>query len=301
MRKKREQNQGSVYQRGSDKRWVAQVTIQGKHHMKYFSSQPEAEDWLNQTILQIRQGIPIAGTRVVLAAYFSSWLEIMSLSLRPKTWIHYRQVVTKHILPILGNIFLQELQPYHIQALYQLKQREGVGNRTLILINCILHNALEHAVKMEIIFRNPVKEIPKPRLHYHEQKVLDVNQVKMLLLACKGTRWEALFCLAITTGMREGELLGLKWLDINFDKGLLKVHRQLQRIPGQGLVFSEPKTATSRRNITLGKEMITKLGVHADLQLQEKSLAGDNWQENNLVFPTQIGTLYGANIPSGPD
>jgi integrase len=122
MRKKREQNQGSVYQRGSDKRWVAQVTIQGKHHMKYFSSQPEAEDWLNQTILQIRQGIPIAGTRVVLAAYFSSWLEIMSLSLRPKTWIHYRQVVTKHILPGLGNIFLQELQPDHIQAFYQLKR-----------------------------------------------------------------------------------------------------------------------------------------------------------------------------------
>jgi integrase len=143
---------------------------------------------------------------------------------------------------------------------------------------------------MGIILHNPANKIIKPRWHYHEREVLGADQVKGLLLACKGTRWEALFCLAVTSGMREGELLGLKWMGIHWDRGELQIQRQLQRIPGQGLVFSEPKTASSRRNLALGKEMIAKLGAHADLQQQERRLARDKWHENNLVFPTHIGT-----------
>jgi integrase len=290
MKKKRGQNQGSVYQRGSDRRWVAQVTIQEKHYMKYFSSQPEAEVWLNQALLHIGQGIPIAGTRVLLAEYFELWLEAMAPSLRPKTWIQYQQVVKKHILPDLGNLSLQELQPNHIQTFYLLKQRNGASNRTLSIINCILHHALEHAIAMGIILRNPVKTVIKPRCQYYEQKVLNIDQVKRFLQVCRDTRLDALFCLAVTTGMREGELLGLKWMDILWDRGQLQVQRQLQRIPGQGLVFSELKTVTSRRNLAMGKEMIAKLRSHADLQQQERNLAGEDWCENSLVFPTMIGT-----------
>ena len=290
MRKKRGQNQGSVYQRSSDKRWVGQVTIQKKHHMKYFSSQPEAEAWLSQALLQIGQGMPLAGTRVSLVVYFTSWLERMSPSLRPKTWIQYEQVINKHILPSLGHLSLQELKADQIQEFYRLKRQAGSGHRTLTLINCILHHALELAVTNGIIIRNPVREIPKPRQPYHEQKVLNIDQVKVFLQICRGTRWEALFCLAITTGMRIGELLGLRWIDIDWERGQLQVLRQLQRIPRQGLIFSEPKTASSRRNITLGREMMAKLRAHAELQQQEKCLVGENWRENNLVFPTGIGT-----------
>jgi integrase len=94
----------------------------------------------------------------------------------------------------------------------------------------------------------------------------------------------------ITTGMRAGELLGLRWTDIDWERGRLQVLRQLQRIPRQGLIFSEPKTVSSRRCITLGSEMMAKLRAHAEFQQQEKGLVGENWRENNLVFPTGIGT-----------
>jgi integrase len=289
MRKKRGQNQGSVYQRSSDKRWVGQVTIQKKHHMKYFSSQPEAEAWLNQALLQIGQGMPLAGTRVSLVMYLTSWLKKTSPSLRPKTRIQYEQVVNKHILPNLGHLLVQGLKADQIQEFYRLKQQAGCGHRTLTLINGILHHALEDAVEHGLIFRNPVRQIPKFRQPYHEQKVLSLDQVQMFLQVCRGTRWEALFCLAITSGMRVGELLGLRWTDIDWEWGRLQVLRQLQRIPRQGLIFSEPKTASSWRNISLGREMIAMLRAHAEVQQQEKCLVGEKWRENNLVFPTGVG------------
>jgi integrase len=290
MRKKRGQNQGSIYQRSSDKRWVGQVTIQKKHYMKYFSSQLEAEAWLSQALLLIGQGLPLAGTRASLAVYFSSWLERISPSLRPKTQIQYAQVVSKHILPSLGHLSMQELKADQIQELYRSKRQAGCGHRTLTLINGILYHALEDAVSNGLIFRNPVRQIPKLRQPYHEQKVLSLDQVKVFLHVCRGTRWDALFCLAITTGMRAGELLGLRWTDIDWERGRLQVLRQLRRIPRQGLIFSEPKTASSRRCITFGREMMAKLRAHAEFQQQEKGLVGVKWQENNLVFPTSIGT-----------
>jgi integrase len=185
---------------------------------------------------------------------------------------------------------MQELKADHIQELYRLKRQAGCGQRTLRLINGILYHALEDAVEHELIFRNPVREIPKVRQPYHEQKVLTLDQVQMFLQVCRGTRWEALFCLAITGGMRVGELLGLRWTDIDWERRRLQVLRQLQRLPRQGLIFSEPKTVSSRRSIALGREMIAMLRVHADVQQQEKCLVGEKWRETNLVFPTGIGT-----------
>lgn len=290
MHKKRGQNQGSVYQRGSDGRWVAQLTIHKKHTTKYFYSQIEADAWLKQALLKISQGIPLKGNNMSLTVYLASWLEMISLALRPKTWNQYKQVINKHIVPCLGHISIQELRSDQIQACYRQKQQDGTSTRTLSLINCILHHAMEYAVKNGIIFRNPVNEELKPRLQYHEQKVLNIDQVRLFLQACKGTHWEALFCLAITTGMREGELLGLKWGDIQWDTRQLQIQRQLQRLPGQGLVFSEPKTVSSRRNILLGEEMIDKLHAHAAIQDRERLIAGEKWRENNLVFPTEIGS-----------
>jgi integrase len=290
MRKKRGQNHGSEYQRRSDERWVAQVTIQKKHRMKYFYSQCEAEAWLKQSILKISQVVPLEGSRMSVAVFLTSWLAIISLAVKPRTWVQYDQVVNKHILPYLGHLSIQELRSDQVQSFYQRKQQDGTGARTLSLINCILHNALDYAVSNGFILHNPVHGTMISRPKYHEQKVLNLDQVRVFLQSCQGTRWEALFCLAITTGMREGEILGLKWSDIRWDTGQLQIQRQLQRIPRQGLVFSEPKTIASRRNLAIGEEMLTKLRAHANLQEYERCLAGERWRENGLVFPSDKGT-----------
>ena len=127
--------------------------------------------------------------------------------------------------------------------------------------------------------------------------VLSGDQARSFISASQGTRYEALFYLAIHTGMRERELLGSKWGDLDWVTKRLQVKRQLQHIAGQGLVFSEPKTAAGRRLIVLSPNAIAKLREHMERQNLERQLAGSAWVENDLIFPTKLGSpMYSANM-----
>ncbi len=117
-----------------------------------------------------------------------------------------------------------------------------------------------------------------------EMVTLDDNQVRTLLLAARGTRWEALLQVAITTGLREGEIIGLKWGDLDWKTKHMHVQRQVQRLPGGRVVFTEPKSASSRRVISLGDATIEKLRQHDRIIQLERQAAGDEWQENDLIF-----------------
>jgi integrase len=289
MNLKRGQNQGSIYQRSSDQRWVAQVTDAGKHKLAYFHSQAEAQRWLTFALVQIRLNRPISTRQTPLSVYFEFWLEHMALTLRPKTLLQYRQTIQNHLLPGLGNVSIQELSTEQLQSFYTLKAKTGTSQRTMQLINSILHHALEDAVQSGLVLVNPVKGTLKMRRNSQERIVLDPLQVQQLIEASQGSRWGVLICLAVTTGMREGEIMGLKWADIHWDLGQLQIQRQLYRLPGKGLVFHPPKTTTSRRNVALGERMLALLRAHAQRQAGEKSKAGSKWEENDLVFPTITG------------
>jgi len=141
-----------------------------------------------------------------------------------------------------------------------------------------------------LIYRNPATVVYQPKLKEAEMKVLDENQVRSLLIAAKGHRLEALFKLEVTSGLREGEILGLKWSDLDWENHQLKIQRQLQRVPGVGIVFSEPKSAAGRRMIMLGSDTIASLKAHSSRQYAERVFAGDKWQENDLIFPSSVGT-----------
>jgi integrase len=120
--------------------------------------------------------------------------------------------------------------------------------------------------------------------------VLNLEQALSLLSFLAGSRFETLYYLALTTGLREGELLGLKWSDLDWTTCKLMVQRQVQRIPHEGLQLVEPKSKASRRAITLGDQALEKLRAHIKLQQQERLFAGDRWKENDLIFPSTIGT-----------
>lgn len=121
-------------------------------------------------------------------------------------------------------------------------------------------------------------------------EILDEDQVRMLLIAAKGKRHEALYKLAITTGLRKGELLGLKWSDLDWDTHQLNVQRQIQRVPQKGLTYSQPKTAAGRRMIILGSDTISALKDHQKRQWVEREFKGEKWQDHDLIFPSSIGT-----------
>jgi len=171
MNKKRGPNQGSVYRRGSDGRWVAQVTHGGKHRLAYFSTQSEAKRFLAYALLELRQGRPIQTRQVPLGLYLETWLDWLAPALRPKTRLHYQHAFQHHLLPVLGRIPLQDLQPAQIQSLYQAKRQAGTSDRMIQLLNSLLHHALEEAVRSGLILANPVNGIPKPRYRAPERPV----------------------------------------------------------------------------------------------------------------------------------
>ena len=289
MAKKRGQNEGTIYKR-MDGTWSAQVSIQGRRLTKYTKTQSEARTWLRTTINQVDNGITFLGAQMELGKYLEQWLVTVKTSVRPKTYEQYKQIVTSHIVPILGRIKLKDMRLDHVQSLYNNKLKSGTSNRTVRMIHAVLHRSLNQALQMGIISRNPSDAVMKPKLIKKEMKTLTDAQVQTLLLAARGTRNEVLYQLAVTTGLREGELLGLKWADLDWITRHVKVQRQLQWLSGQGLVFSEPKSAAGRRVIVLGTATIEKLREHYQRQQWERLAAGDRWVENDLIFPTTIGT-----------
>jgi integrase len=227
MAKKRGQNEGTIYKR-NDGTWAAQVSIQGRRLTKYTKTQSEARTWLRTTLNQVDNGITFLGAQMELGKYLEQWLVSVKTSVRPKTYEQYKQIVTGYIIPILGRIKLKDVRPDHIQSLYNNKLKSGTSNRTVRMIHSVLHVSLAQALKMGLIGRNPADAVTRPKLVKKEMKTLTDTQVQTLLLAARGTRYEALYLLAVTTGIRQGELLGLRWSDLDWVTRHLSVQRQLQ-------------------------------------------------------------------------
>ena len=177
-----------------------------------------------------------------------------------------------------------------IDAFYQNRIKAKTGNRTVRYIHSVLHRALGKAVKVGLLTRNPADGATPPRLNQGEMLVLNESQVTQFLIAAQGSRHEVLFHLAVKTGMRQGELLGLKWGDLDWMTGALQVNRQVQRIDGKSYIFVEPKTKMGRRMIQLGEASLQALRQQVERQRIEKELAGERWKENGLIFASSVGT-----------
>ena len=294
---KRAQNEGSVYKRSRDGLWVAQATVQGKHVSKYFKTQSEARHYLRTMQSQIQDGLTLAGARTTLIEYLEQWLGTIRESVRPRTLDQYTQIVRGHIASRLGNIKLKDMRPDQIQAFYNEKLDGGTSARTVLLIHAVLHRALVHALKLGLIGRNPVDAVTRPKVKRKEMRVFTDDQARAFLSAAKQTRHACLFQIALHTGMRQGELLGLMWKDIDWITWQIHVQRQLQRNPNGSLVFSEPKTAAGRRTIVISPTMIDSLRKHLEEQEEYKKVLGKKWEENDLIFPSKLGTpLHQANM-----
>jgi len=240
-------------------------------------------------------GLTFTGAQQNLQEFMEGWLLTIKPSIRPTTWYQYDMNIHRHIEPLLGKIRLKELRPDQIQQFYEYKLKAGTGKRTVEVLHSTLHSALEHAVKMGVIGRNPTDATTPPRPEEKEMKFLDENQVIRLLLAARGGRNEALYHLAIATGLRESELLGLQWNDLDWQKRTLTVQRQAKRIGRKEGYFSPLKTRAGRRTIVLGLKTIEKLREHLNQQESERYLVGDSWKDLDLIFPSSIGTPQGQS------
>jgi integrase len=218
------------------------------------------------------------------------WLETTAKPrLRARTFIGYKQQIEAHVIPALGHLRLHAMSPQQVQEMLAALRLKHLSPRTICGVRAVLRAALADAIRWGLVARNAAALAYGPRVQRTHLKVLAADQAKMFLEAIKGDRLEAFFSVAVGTGLRLGEMLGLRWEDVDLEAGALTVRQALQRI-GKELHFVEPKSERSRRSIRLPAFVTNALKRHRVKQLEDRLLAGSNWVKSGLVFTSTIGT-----------
>jgi integrase len=230
-----------------------------------------------------------AGTLTV-GEYLDRWLKDVRDTVRQSTYQGYEYAIRPHIGPALGRIKLKDLSPAHARWFYRDCLDSGLAPATVHKLHVVLHKALNAAVADGLVPRNVTAELKLPRITREEIDPLDAEQARRLLETARGDRLEALYVLALNTGMRQGELLALKWDDVDLERSLVRVRRTLTR-SDKGFVLGEPKTKRSRRTIRLTAGAVQTLRAHLSRQLEEIERMGSLYEPGGLIFATETGTI----------
>lgn len=297
MTRKRSHGEGTLYQR-ADGRWCAQLAVvlpDGRlvRRTAYGRTQREAREKLERLKRELANGVVGVPEKVTVGAYLEQWFDANRARLRPKTARRYRQLLTHQLLPHLGGVPLARLTPTAVEQWLQKLAQQNLAPRTLQQCRAILRRALQDAVRDGLVSRNaaalarPVS-VPPPAT-----STWTLEEARQFLAATR-THWLwPLFALALATGMRQGELLGLSWEDVDVERGVLVVRWQLQHVDGQWQRLP-PKSKQSRRALPLPPHAVEALQVQRAQQQewrQAPSWRGNPWA---LVFTTSAGTPLAA-------
>lgn len=300
MATKRRNGEGMIRQR-KDGLWEARITLpDGKKKSHYGSTYAAVRKWLTEAVRNRDQGLSVVlDERQTLAQYLADWLKTMRTRLRPRSYTRYEEAVRLHVLPMLGRVPLARLQPQQVQALYRDKLAEGQSAGSVARLHAVLHKALADALRLGLVARNVASlvQAPSARASAAQQKStsLTPEQASQLLAAIAKHPLEAFFTLALTTGMRRGELLGLRWVDIDLEKGRADVHQTVEHMRGGEYVFAAPKTQRSRRNAALGSFGVAALRRHRARQNEQRLAVGAAWVDEDLIFTDAIGRPLRGN------
>nr|MBA2521198.1 site-specific integrase [Chloroflexia bacterium] len=215
---------------------------------------------------------------------------------RPATHRRYADLTRLHVLPSIGGVQLRRLTPVQLQALQPAWRDKGLSATTGRQIHYILHRAFGQAVRWRMIATNPCDLIDPPRRSTPEMKVWDARQTAAVLATGDATNLAALWRLALLCGLRRGELLGLRWDDVDLDRGTLAVRRTLSRGNGGTWELGQPKTAAGQRAVALPASCVAALRAHRDRQGFERQRLGELWQDLGFLFTGRLGTPLHVNV-----
>jgi integrase len=290
---KRDYGTGGMRKRGKNWQtiyWMPPDPITGKRSRKSFTARTKKEVFaLRDAFRQrVEHGLDVAGAESTLGEYFEQWLsEHASRSVSQRTLVVYQQTGRVFVATI-ADVRLENLRAQHIERALRIYLDTGASNRTASKHLTVLKQALKHAVRLQLIPNNPADAIAKPRPEHREMQIADADTRRLLLDGCADEDFRRLIYVAVHTGLRAGELLGLKWSDINWERSTLQVVRARNEFTESG--FGEPKTAAGRRSVMLSEEAIQVLRGHRHAQREAWIAQGSSWTADALVFSRRDGT-----------
>ena len=304
---------GSIRQRSKGS-WEIAIDIgrdpSTNRRLRHFESvkgrKSDAQRRLHELLHTLEGGTFVKPSRLTVAQFLEEWLQsYVATNAAPKTRERYEEIVRLHLIPALGSFPLLTLQPQHIQKYYakalESGRRDGRGGLSALTVHKhhrVLYEALRCGVRHGIIIRNVAEAVDPPRSHSKKSMMLGANDVRLILDGAERTPYHALLFTSAYTGLRRGELLGLRWCDIDLELATLSVVQTLQQLRNGDYVFGEPKSKHSRRQIALPPSLTILLWEHRLKQEHAKKLLGKLLEPTDLVFSHPNGRPFRPNSVS---
>lgn len=251
----------------------------------------DAEAALAKLIRAQETGLDLSAARLTVSAFLDRWLDVWKDRVKPRTHFRYAELIRLHVKPALGSTSLTKLRPLHIEELYGALRKRGLAGTTILQIHRVLHAAFNQGVKWQLLERNPTDAVKAPRKTSKEAAALTADQIPSLLNAVHGSLLELPTLIALGTGMRLGEVLGLRWQDVDLESAMARVRQTLQIT----MQFDTPKSHRSVRSLTLPGFLVDALRTHKKLQNERRLMLGESWHDLDLICER------GDGLPLRPD
>lgn len=295
-------NRGHVFRSGTGWGYVVDVGVRGgrrrQQRRRGFKSKRDAQDALGEVLSAVRTGAYVPPSSATVESFLLRWQAASRARVKPSTAASYEQMLRSHVVPRIGEVQLQSLSAAHLNELYaalladgRCDGKGGLSASTVQYIHRILSKAFGDAVRWNLTTRNAADLADAPRADHKEMQIWTPEQVRTFLDSVKGERLFAAWLLAVTQGMRRGEVLGLRWADVDLDAGRISIQQSLVSI-GYQLQFSTPKSKRSVRTIGLDASGVAALKTHRARQVEERLACGAAYSDNDLVFAREDGSPF---------
>lgn len=294
---------GSIKKRGNKWSFVIDIgrdPVTKKRKQKRvsgFTSEKKARAAMNEMIVELNRGGYVEPSTEALSSYLDNWLKHKEKRVAHSTYLHYKGYINNHIKPALGEVKMFELNARQVQRFYDSLLEVGdLSERSIHHVHRILSNALDYGAKLGDIQKNVAKAAEPATVRKKEMKYWSMETLSKFLEDTKEERFYIAWYIAGFTGMRQGEILGLKWDSVDFDNKKIYVKRALKRDDGK-YIIADLKNNASYRSISISDSDVRELKQHKKKQNEEKMRAGSGYNDENLVVSTSIGThLLPSNL-----
>lgn len=304
MATKKANGSGTIRKRADD-RWEGKYTLgydpkTGKLIRKsvYGKTQKEVRLALSKIVSEMDSGTYAESSKMKVSQWLDEWLASYTMNIKPATRSAYEEHIRVHIKPSLGDILLKQLFTRDIQQLYTnlLKERE-LSPKTVRNIHGVLHRTLEQAKLLGYVRVNPADAAVTPRVEKKQVETLDAEDIGKFLAAIRGTKYEYPLFVAVFTGLRQGELLGLTWDCVDFEHGMLLINKQHNRVKGDTEFRFASLKNDKARVLTAADEVMEVLKLQKERQTAWAATLGDGWSNpDHLVFTTEFGRYINNKI-----